>query len=79
MQPPFDTVLHNTTSYTRKDQMAKPVFAHYPHPDKEGAKSSREVPKDQDLTMYGYGRMTELKKDTLGRGDVIGVQFIYKS
>jgi len=39
----------------------------------------RKVPKDQDLTMYGYGRMTELKKDTLGHGDVLGVQFIYKS
>lgn len=28
---------------------------------------------DKDLTMYGYGDTTELKKDTLGTGDVSGV------
>lgn len=28
---------------------------------------------DEDLTMYGYGRVGELKKDTLGLGDQLGV------
>lgn len=27
----------------------------------------------QDLTMYGYGDKGELKKDTLGRGDQLGI------
>jgi len=27
--------------------------------------------------MYGYGMMTELKKDTLGAGDIAGVKHIY--
>jgi hypothetical protein len=31
---------------------------------------------DQDLTMYGYGFMTELKKDTLGMGDILGAATI---
>lgn len=31
---------------------------------------------DKDLTMYGYGDLTELKKDTLGLGDVTGVNAI---
>jgi len=31
---------------------------------------------DKDLTMYGYGETKELKKDTLGAGDVIGVNTI---
>ncbi|MCL4534096.1 MAG: hypothetical protein M1370_02925 [Bacteroidetes bacterium] len=29
------------------------------------------------LTMYGYGDTAELKKDTLGYGDVLGVHAIY--
>lgn len=28
---------------------------------------------DKDLTMYGYGELQELKKDTLGTGDITGV------
>ena len=32
--------------------------------------------QDQDLTMYGYGETTELKKDTLGAGDILGVNAI---
>lgn len=32
---------------------------------------------DSDLTMYGYGAYGELKKDTLGKGDVRGVNAIY--
>ena len=28
---------------------------------------------DKDLTMYGYGETKELKKDSLGLGDAIGV------
>jgi len=31
---------------------------------------------DKDLTMYGYGDLKELKKDTLGLGDVTGVNSI---
>lgn len=31
---------------------------------------------EKDLTMYGYGVMTELKKDTLGAGDILGAQTI---
>lgn len=30
-------------------------------------------PVDKDLTMYGYGETTELKKDSLGLGDITGV------
>lgn len=29
---------------------------------------------DRDLTMYGYGDMAELKKDSLSTGDIIGAQ-----
>lgn len=32
---------------------------------------------DSALTMYGYGALGELKKDTLGYGDVLGVNAIY--
>jgi hypothetical protein len=32
---------------------------------------------DQDLTMYGYGAKGELKKDTLGRGDLLGMADLY--
>lgn len=32
---------------------------------------------DQNLTMYGYGATAELKKDTLGLGDDLGVKAIY--
>jgi hypothetical protein len=32
---------------------------------------------DSFLTMYGYGSLGELKKDTLGKGDVIGVRKAY--
>jgi len=32
---------------------------------------------DQDLTMYGYGGKGELKKDTLARGDTLGMDAIY--
>jgi hypothetical protein len=32
---------------------------------------------DQDLTMYGYGDKGELKKDTLARGDTLGMDAIY--
>lgn len=32
---------------------------------------------DEDLTMYGYGSLRELKKDTLESGDTLGVQSIY--
>ncbi len=31
----------------------------------------------RDLTMYGYGMTSELKKDTLGQGDILGKQFLY--
>lgn len=31
---------------------------------------------DSELTMYGYGALGELKKDTLGLGDVSGVQTV---
>ncbi len=31
---------------------------------------------DQDLTMYGYGSTAELKKDTLGLGDILGVNSV---
>jgi len=31
---------------------------------------------DKDLTMYGYGELGELKKDTLGKGDITGVNTI---
>jgi len=31
---------------------------------------------DQDLTMYGYGDTAELKKDTLGQGDILGVNTV---
>lgn len=31
---------------------------------------------DKDLTMYGYGELGELKKDTLGKGDITGVNAI---
>ncbi len=33
-------------------------------------------PTDADLTMYGYGETKELKKDSLGAGDVLGVNSI---
>jgi len=29
-----------------------------------------------DLTMYGYGETKELKKDTLGRGDILGARAV---
>jgi len=32
---------------------------------------------DQDLTMYGYGEKGELKKDTLGNGDLLGTDALY--
>ena len=32
---------------------------------------------DRDLTMYGYGSYGELKKDTLGYGDFLGLNAIY--
>ena len=32
---------------------------------------------DKDLTLYGYGAKGELKKDTLGLGDVEGIRAIY--
>ncbi len=32
---------------------------------------------DQDLTMYGYGDKGELKKDTLARGDILGMDALY--
>jgi len=32
---------------------------------------------DKDLTMYGYGMTGELKKDTLGLGDILGINTIY--
>jgi hypothetical protein len=32
---------------------------------------------DADLTMYGYASYTELKKDTLGYGDFLGLNKIY--
>jgi len=31
---------------------------------------------DKDLTMYGYGMTTELKKDSLGAGDFAGAQVV---
>ncbi|PIP21811.1 MAG: hypothetical protein COX39_00970 [Candidatus Nealsonbacteria bacterium CG23_combo_of_CG06-09_8_20_14_all_40_13] len=31
---------------------------------------------DKDLTMYGYGDTSELKKDSLGAGDILGVNTI---
>lgn len=33
--------------------------------------------RDQDLTMYGYGDKGELKKDTLGTGDKLGMDALY--
>jgi len=33
--------------------------------------------KDSALTMYGYGSKGELKKDTLGYGDELGVERVY--
>ncbi|MDO8303676.1 MAG: matrixin family metalloprotease, partial [Sedimentisphaerales bacterium] len=33
--------------------------------------------RDAELTMYGYGAMGETKKDTLGRGDISGIQKAY--
>lgn len=33
--------------------------------------------RDSELTMYGYGSTGETKKDTLGRGDVLGINAIY--
>lgn len=32
---------------------------------------------DKDLTMYGYGVVAELKKDTLGLGDTLGIDYLY--
>lgn len=32
---------------------------------------------EHDLTMFGYGSMGELKKDTLGTGDLNGIQALY--
>ena len=32
---------------------------------------------EQDLTMYGYGAKGELKKETLGRGDLMGIGVLY--
>jgi len=34
--------------------------------------------KDSALTMYGYGSTGELKKDTLGYGDELGVELAYR-
>jgi hypothetical protein len=34
--------------------------------------------KDSGLTMYGYGAMGELTKDTLGYGDELGVEAVYR-
>ncbi len=34
-------------------------------------------PRDAELTMYGYGAMGETKKDTLGVGDILGINRIY--
>ena len=31
---------------------------------------------DKDLTMYGYGETKELKKDSLGQGDILGVNAV---
>ena len=33
--------------------------------------------RDSELTMYGYGAKGELKKDTLGYGDELGVERVY--
>jgi hypothetical protein len=33
--------------------------------------------RDSELTMYGYGSTGELKKDTLGYGDELGVEYVY--
>ncbi len=32
---------------------------------------------DSELTMYGYGLTGEIKKDTLGYGDELGVESVY--
>lgn len=34
-------------------------------------------PRDSELTMYGYGSTGETKKDTLGKGDITGINRIY--
>lgn len=34
--------------------------------------------QDSYLTMYGYGAKGELKKDTLGYGDELGVEYVYR-
>lgn len=34
-------------------------------------------PVDEDLTMYGYGDKGELKKETLGLGDILGIGDLY--
>ena len=33
--------------------------------------------RDSELTMYGYASMGETKKDTLGTGDILGINRIY--
>lgn len=33
--------------------------------------------RDAELTMYGYGAMGETKKDTLGVGDILGINNVY--
>jgi hypothetical protein len=33
-------------------------------------------PNDSELTMYGYGALGELKKDTLATGDTIGINTV---
>lgn len=35
--------------------------------------------RDSELTMFGYGALGEIKKQTLGRGDMLGVEKIYPS
>jgi len=34
---------------------------------------------DAYLTIYGYGSVGEIKKDTLGYGDELGVEHVYGS
>lgn len=33
--------------------------------------------RDAELTMYGYGATAELKKDSLGKGDCLGITKAY--
>jgi hypothetical protein len=39
--------------------------------------SDLRPPKDQELTMYAYSSLGEIKKRSLGTGDILGIQKLY--